>query len=323
MKQKRNLLILLGVLVVICLAYVGITSQKAAEEAAEAEALALEEAESIIYLTELAVDDMAAISWNYNSELTFELVDDVWVYAADTSIPINQTTLGTSVSAFSYLTAVRELVDGDSLEYYGLEEPLYTVTITDLEGSDVVFYIGNAAEDGNYYLTMGDKTSIYTVASTVYTAIAYELTDLVTADTFTAATTDELTSVVVTSGGEELASYAWEDTEAFETIATGLSSLSLTTCVDANASDHLEDYALDEETRVTWTMGYSVEVEVLSSDEETYTTEEMSMEETLYIGYNDTELAIYYVQVDGSNLVYSVDQDTIDMLLNQYVEVVE
>lgn len=320
MKQKKKLLILAGVLVVMCLAYVGITSQRAAQEEAEAEVAAQEAADSIIYLAELEETDIVSISWTYYTDLAFDLVDEVWVYSEDTSIPIDQTLLEAIISAYEGLIAERELVGAESLEAYGLDDDTaYAVTLTDADGNDTVFYVGNAAEDGNYYLTMGDKSSVYTVTSTVYSTTAYTITDMVVDDTFDTATSDVMESVDITAG-EETFTYTADDEGVFDTMATGLSSLSFTSCVDANGSEELDLYGLDEESRTTWYMEYYVETEVTSEDGEETTTETYDVDATLYIGTFVESEALYYVQVEDSNLVYTMDQETVDMLLNIYVE---
>ncbi len=317
MKQKKTLLILLGVMIAVCAGYYGATAYTTAKAEAEAEAEALVAAESIINVTSIE-EEIVAVSWNYTTDLSFELVDEEWVYTEDTSISIESTYLTTIISTYSNITAERELVGGDTLADYGLEDPAYTITLTDASGVETVCYIGNAA-DTNYYFAINDKENVYTVSDSVLTNISYEITDLVLDDVFVYLYSDEIQSVTITSPEEELS--FTDDADAFEMMATGIAYLDLSTCVNANASDELELYGLDEEQRVVWTVEY-----IMTSDDTSESTDEEEGElesATLYIGAYDEELGVYYVQSEGSNMVYTMDIDTILMLYNEYVEVTE
>lgn len=57
---------------------------------------------------------------------------------------------------FRKLEADRKLEDGDSLEAYGLEDPAYTVVLTDQDGNETTLYFGNVTGD-SYYLTLNEK----------------------------------------------------------------------------------------------------------------------------------------------------------------------
>lgn len=343
MNQKKTLLILCGVLVVALVAYFGVTTYIENKEQAALEEEALLEEANTVYITQLTEEEIVGITWNYGSELSFVLEDEIWVYEDDTSISIDQAYLETVLSTYCILIAERELVDGDEISSYGLEEPAYSVTLTDSAGTDTTYYIGNITDE-NYYLTINDKTDIYTVTSSPLTAISYGLTDIVEHDTFVSTTSDLIDTVTIfyeSESSEEDADetdvveivYTADDEGVFDTIVSGLSVLAFTTCVDANASDNLEAYGLDEAQKITWNMVYGVEIEVEESTEESTeeTTEEVTEESTektavevelyeveLYIGYYDSDYATYYVQVEGSDMVYSMAGDTIDMMLNQY-----
>lgn len=329
MNQKKILLILCVVLVAVLGAYIGVrryTETKEYEAAAEE---AIQEALDTIYVTEIDSESVVAVSWYcYYEELAFELDGESWIYTDDSSIAIDSYYIESVLSTFCNMTAIRELVDGEDLAGYGLEEPLYYFTLTDDTGEVTTYYIGDLAGE-DYYLTINDKTNIYTVSSDVVTAISYGIIDMVVQDTFEMPASEYLETVSVTQGETET-QYTVDDDGAFDMMAGGLSVLTLTDCVDANASDELAVYGIDEETRITWTMSYYEEVEETTeasteestdeSTEETVVATGDLLEATLYIGSYIEAYDVYYVQVEGSNLVYSVAADTVDMLLNQYVE---
>ncbi len=349
MNQKKSLLILCGVLVVMVGAYFGVTTyneNKALEAAAEE---AILEQLNTVYITQLTEDDIVGVSWSCYSDVAFTLEDEAWSYTEDSSLTLDAYYIEAVISTYSNLVAERELIDGDELASYGLEEPLYYVVLTDNTGAETTYYIGNEVEE-SYYLTIDDKTDIYTVSSTVVEALYYGITDIVEADTFSSPSSDELQEVsitYVTDTSEEATEdeateettevvYTVDDTDAMEMIADGLSILTLSDCVDVNASSNLDWYGLEEECRTTWTMVYYITTEIETTEEETEevteeTSEEASeeetevevvveeFEETLYIGYYEETYDMYYVQVEDSDMVYMVAADTVDYLLNQSV----
>lgn len=319
MKQKRSLLILLGILVVVSGAYIGALKYTESKEAAELAAeLELEEA-SVIHITEIAEEDIVAVTWTYEEELTFEKDGEEWVYVDNANIPIQDSYITTIVQTFCDLTATRELVDGDSLGDYGLEDEVYSVILTQESGEETVYYIGNAASE-DYYITIDDKTNIYTASSTVVSNISYGLTSIVENDTFPSVASTQMVEVSIVEGEEETI-YTADDEGAFDLIATGISELSFTSCVDCEASYHLEDYGLDEESKIVVTISYTEEVEVEESDEESdeeADVEVIDLETILYVGTYDESMGIYYVQVEGSDFVYSMASDTVSSVMNLY-----
>lgn len=305
MKQKKSLLILCGILVVLVAAYFGSMKYNEVKEQEALEEEALLEEQNTIYITQIEEAEVVGVTWYYSGELEFTWDGEEWIYSEDTSIEIDSSYIESVISTYSNLTAYRELIDGDELSYYGLDVPLYYVTLTLETGEETTYYIGNALDSG-YYVTIDDKTNVYTATSSVATVISYGVTDIIVNDTFAAVTSDMLESVTITTTDSE-AVYTVDDEGAFDMIADGISVLTFYSCVDANATEEtLESCLLDEENRMTWSIIYNEEDEVLES--------------SIYIGYYDETYGTYYVQIEGSNKIYSVASDTIDMMLNQYVE---
>lgn len=333
MKQKRTLLILCGVLIAFAAAYYGASYYTAQKEA---EAYADEVLQSFldtIYVTELE-EEITGVTWSYyGEELSFELDGEDWKYTEDTTLDIDSYYIEAVISTYSSLTAERELVDGEEISSYGLDEPTHYVILTDATGVETTYYIGNEA-DTSYYLTVDDKTAVYVVSSDTVSAIYYVLSQVIVQDTFSVPSSDELDTVVIASAEDEI-TYTVDDTDAMAMIASGLSVLTLSDCMDVNSTGSEADYGLDEETRIEWTMTYNVEVVVESTEETTEvsteestedSTEEATVEtttvietyeETIYIGNYIEAFDTYYVQVAGSNIVYSVASDTIEMMFNR------
>ena len=99
-------------------------------------------------------------------------------YSAD--VPLNND--GVTSWAFVLSNFMTDGTIGDSSELnlaeYGLQNPVYTITITQFDGTVDVVYIGNKTAAGNdcYFMVEGDA-NIYTVAAAKYTYCGYQLID--------------------------------------------------------------------------------------------------------------------------------------------------
>ena len=99
-------------------------------------------------------------------------------YSAD--VPLNNN--GVTSWAFVLSNFMTDGTIGDSSELnlaeYGLQNPVYTITITQFDGTVDVVYIGNKTAAGNdcYFMVEGDP-NIYTVAAAKYSYCGYQLID--------------------------------------------------------------------------------------------------------------------------------------------------
>lgn len=132
---------------------------------------------SVVFITD--VDDLTSVKYGSSDANTMSFVkkEDVWYYEADETISLEQSTMETMTNVFAYLTALRTLEQPDSLEDYGLEEPKYTLTLTDTEGNTTVVYVGDAV-DGNYYVTVNDKDVVYVTESSIVDSMQFNLESL-------------------------------------------------------------------------------------------------------------------------------------------------
>ncbi len=171
-KKRTPLILLIVILVLLVAAYFGMIvwndSQEKKKEA--------EEDAGKIYVTDLS--EMSKISFDVgNGEITLEKDGDTWYNALDKEFSLAQTYPEQMVKTFGKLEADRKLENGDSLEAYGLEDPVYTVVLTDADGTETTLYFGNVTGD-DYYLTLNDKEEIYTVSTNVISDLQYTLEDM-------------------------------------------------------------------------------------------------------------------------------------------------
>lgn len=175
-KRKGNpLLIAVGVLAVLGVAYVGIVQGKAEHEKKQ-EA----EKEYIIKM-----EHVAELSLKHNGE-TLEFVkaeDGTWSYKKDTEFPLKQTEISNLESAVSALEPVRVLDGAEEMGTYGLEEPESWVLLTDADGTVKKLLLGDVT-DNNYYACVEGESTVYTISSSVPEDLPDDLYDWISLESF-------------------------------------------------------------------------------------------------------------------------------------------
>ncbi len=212
-RKTKQMVILLGMLVVLLAVYAGITvyNQKQ-EEQAQKEA---EIAENGFVVKEMDMDSIIGFSYEHpNSEefsdtkYTFSKQGEMWYYKDDLEFPVNQTVAQTKVEDLSKVYAKRLLEESDaSFADYGLDNPVLTVSVTD--GKEVITYhIGNYNEStADYYMNVDGTNQVYTVDGTLWMGFAMELYDMVEMDSFPEIQTDHISHVNIKTEKEELDFY--------------------------------------------------------------------------------------------------------------------
>ena len=293
MRQKKTLMILILVFAGLLALYAGITFYQKNQSARK------------ISSGQLTVKNMKAItsiSYNNGQDLSFVKKDGTWYYEKDSAYPLEQSYLNTMASQFQKITAVRRLKNGDSLKDYGLEKPAYTIKGKDKEGTKTTYYIGNASGD-NYYLTLDDKSEIYTVSADLLSNLSYSLKDMMKTDTFPSLSSGNLKKVVITGSGKKK-TYTSKSKTDMDNIAGGLGVFTFGDCQNYSVKDkELSKYGLDSKSRIS--------VDITYKDTDSKKTKNL----TLYIGSKDKDKENYYVQLKGSKMVYLSDADVVKNIL--------
>ena len=299
-KKNKGLFILIGILVVLLAAYFGLQAwNKSQEEKAEQEDVA-----AVVHVTETDAEDIVSMHFDVgNGEMEFVKEDGTWYYTADRDFPLTQSYPEDMAAAMGSVTADRELEDGDDLADYGLEEPVYTLSYSDADGSTTELYFGNMTGD-YYYVTVGDTGKVYTVASTVIDSFNYTLDDIARLDEYPSIGSGNLVKEVITQNGETT-TYDSENEDQQEdvtAVAGGLGAVTLSEAADYSVADEdLAGYGLDEAARITV--------------EATYTEDEEEKVLTLYIGNEDGN-GNRYVMMNDSRIVYLISDEICNNILN-------
>lgn len=300
MNKKKSLIILFVVFLILLAAYLGLQSwNKSKEKKDEAK----KEAETI-YVTD--INDITGIKYNVgNGEFEFINEDGTWYAAADKDFPLAQTYPAQMASDFEKLTAVRELEDADSLDDYGLTDPVYTVELTAGDGTKTTVYYGNTTGDGDYYAAVDNKEKVYTVSSTSITDLQYSLEEMAQLDVYPSISSGNLKKEVITKDGQTTTYDAdnEDDAENIAAVAGGLGAVTLSQAADYSVEDKdLAVFGLDEAARI--------KVEAV------YTENKEDKTLSLYVGKTDGN-GNRYVMMNDSRIVYLISEEICSNILNE------
>lgn len=264
-----------------------------------------------------------------------------WMYEPEPEIALDQDVMETMADVFSNLTAERELKDGDELADYGLEEPAYTLNLTDEDGNETVIYVGNSLDDGRY-VTMGDKSRIFTMDNELTGQLYFSLDNVAQQETFSISAGSANLQQVTISGPEGEKVYVndqeeetgddslqedaeeeakdaslQEDADAedqeegessaeaspIDTVIGGLGAIAFNSCADYHATEEeLPAYGLDEASRITVTV--------------TYTQDEENQTAVFYVGAQTEDGQDRYLQLEGSSMVHLATAAAVENVIN-------
>lgn len=174
-KQKKQLFLLLGVLVFFVAAYFGLQAYNQAEASKE------EEAEGVEAIS-MEYSDVEMLQFTHDGEwLQFECVDGTWYVVGDHTQNVKQYRIKTMVNGVaSPLLAEVVIENVTDLSMYGLADPAREIRV----GNDVeqyTIYVGdlNSMMYTYYVYLASDPTTVYSVDSADINRMDYGLSDFV------------------------------------------------------------------------------------------------------------------------------------------------
>ena len=239
------------------------------------------------------------LSWTDDSgTLTLENGgENGWTYADDTAFPLDQTVPEDMTAALSSASASRQIDTPESMEDYGLDEPVLTITALDEDGTEYTYAFGDVNElTGEYYLLCnGDENTVYLVGSELHDAFNLDLYDMVEMEDLPEFGSVTALSVEQPSGSLSLryeadstglsydADKHWFleqgddllalDSSKVSSLTSSITGLYWKSCLTYNADDEeLAAWGLDDDSAVSITASYTAAIDEgeETAEEETF-----------------------------------------------------
>ena len=330
MKRLKRLGILLGILVVVCIAaFCAIRYEEHQEKIKNSE-------ETIL---EVDPDTVTQLSWEYNgNSFTLNKENDVWTYADDENFPVDQDHVQTMLELFQEFGVSFVIEDVGDYSQYGLDNPTCTITLQ-TEDTTYTVQLGNYSNmDEKRYVSIGDGNA-YLVNEDPLDTFDVELKDLIQNDEIPAF--DQVTSMETSGETAETIQYVEDssdtyreddvyfvqqgnellplDTSLVNTYLSSLHSLYLDDYVTYNVTDEeLESYGLKAPDLIL-TVNYTSKDEDENETEETFVIHvSHNPDQTIPdVSETDEEDDSFdaYVRVGESSIVYKITTDEYRSLL--------
>lgn len=336
MKRAKKLYILLGVLVLACIATFILTRMEEQKEQIK------NSGETILSLDS---DSVKSLSWEYDGETLAFHKDDVWLYDDDETFPVSEEKINELLGEFNQLGTAFIIEDVEDYGQYGLEDPTCTIDI-ETEDDSYEITLGDFSQmDSQRYLSLGDG-NVYLVTSDPLELYDATLKDMIDNDTVPAL--DKVSQIKVEGVDDYSITYDDDshdspceddvyfttldgeilplDTYRVESYLDVLEGLQLTDYMTYNADEvFLESYGLDD-PELTVTVDYSYEDEdgqeisgsfnlsVSRSPEDKAAAEEAEAQEADE-DEEDEEQIPAYLRVGDSQIIYSISQEKFEALM--------
>lgn len=157
-KQKKQLLLLLFVLLLAVGAFLLVSRIPGEDEAEEAESYSV---------TNLDAENVCKLSFmNENGTFTLTKQGDSWVYEGDKALDMDEDAVDNLVNKVAALTSENCMEQVEDASIYGLDEPIVTILVSDGTTSYTLLVGDYNDMTYTYYLCLeDDKGTVYTTTS--------------------------------------------------------------------------------------------------------------------------------------------------------------
>lgn len=330
-RQRRNLLVVAGVLAVALVAYLVLPGLLAADDADGAAS------ESLLGIS---ADDITSLVWtNSEGSYSLSLEDGAWVVPDEADAELQSTKIDDLLDALADATYERTISADEVDSAMGLASPSAKVSIGLASGDTLSLAIGAQTADGSdNYVRVGEGDEAYVCDGGLASALSVTTADLYARESGPCAS--ELSQLAVESargtttltkydgGNDELSytsSYEWfvsdgANTQAVSTsdatdLVDAVNYVSWTSVVDPTY-DGSTDYGFSSPTLVA-TLDYtssSTEQTTNSEGETEYETVDTPGTFVLVVGSQASD-GSYYAQPQGSTRVYTLAASDVEALL--------
>ena len=328
MKRFKKLGVLLGILVVVCIATFALTHYEEEQEQ-------IKNSDEIIL--QIPADTVISLSWEYAEEgnLAFHKGEDGWLYDEDEYFPVSEEKVNDILSEFEAFGVTFIIENVTDYSQYGLDEPEMTFHIGTEETSYDIKLGAFSTMDQQRYIDISDG-NVYLVSEDPMDYVSASLSDMILDDD-----TPGFENVVDIrfEGTEnymiqrlEDTNYSYSDDDVYFTQKNGeylpldksavtqylntITSLDLLTYATYNATEEeLAEYGLDE-PELTVTVNYT-QTDQASEDQEqipgtcvihiSRNPEELAAAEEAEVKGENAEAVSMYVCIGDSQIVYDLD----------------
>ncbi len=124
-----------------------------------------------------------------------------WQWVDDVSFPLDGQYVDELISLTQSLDALAPVANPEVPEYYGLVNAKRYLAVKRLDGTEVVYRLGNQTEDGGYYCnSSGSEKEIRIAPEQVLTVLGRSIYDMALLPQFPELTLKEIRSVTITRG---------------------------------------------------------------------------------------------------------------------------
>lgn len=275
--------------------------------------------------------------------------NEEWYTPTDENCPVDSYTVGNMTSALAEISSTREIESKDvDEETFGFTDPSKVITFTLTDGTEYTYTLGilNDVVD-KYYFRLNDEENVYLIDSTLYNSFDYDLLGLAAVEEFPALGNQDIANMTMTVDGEtwyfedakdaahkkneeEVPTCVWKygtnekkltkmDTDTSEDFVSAVINLSNSECVSYNMTKkEQKKYGLDD-PYLTLTVNYTeMESSETDTEEDTEAVAEAEIIDrnyTLYVGGTDEETGEYYVNIEGTKGIYTMNVSKIESLL--------
>lgn len=160
-KQKKQLLLLIFILILAIAAFLLVSQIPSGEEAEETQSYSV---------TSLDTEKVCKLSFtNDNGTFTLTKQEDSWVYEGDKTLDMDEDAVDNLVSKVAALTSENRIEQVEDSSIYGLDEPIVTILVSDGKNSYTLLVGDYNNMTCTYYLCLEDDMK------TVYTTTSYNI----------------------------------------------------------------------------------------------------------------------------------------------------
>ena len=172
-KQKKQLLWMVLVLLLLVGGYFGVQKYNQAQAEKETE-------DDSLYALNVDSSEVTELSYTYEGvEYAFVLEDDVWKYRDDETLNLIQSRLNTMAEKLASLAVESQIDNVTDMSVYGLEEPEKVITFL-AGGISYKIAVGDYnSMSGMDYININDSNVVYAVETGFVDAFDYALEELV------------------------------------------------------------------------------------------------------------------------------------------------